>query len=164
MSKPTKITKKLVDNNSQLAELLAERNIQIGDEVEKDLLDELYSVLKTTELVELTQEHFDKEPALTEKGFKVGDKVRVARQSILEGESEQSELQNQQGPELDTQSQDQTESNISNKDNAPKYVVASPFRDINDESKIYEIGEDIPSDFEEERIQDLLNRKLIHLA
>lgn len=156
-----KITKKLVDNNSQLAELLAERNIQIGDEVEKALLDELYSVLKTTELVELTQEHFDKEPALTEKGFKVGDKVRVAKQPTLEGESEQSELQNQQDSELNTQSQNQAELNISNEDNAPKYVVTSSFRDINNEAKVYKVGEEIPSDFEEERIQNLLKRSLI---
>jgi len=61
MAKVT-ITKKLVEENSQLAELLAERNIEVGSKIEQSELDELYKVLETTELIELTQEDFDKEP------------------------------------------------------------------------------------------------------
>ncbi|MFV0149753.1 hypothetical protein OBJ95_05965 [Empedobacter falsenii] len=45
MAKVT-ITKTLVDKNSQLAELLAERNIEVGSKIEQSELDELYKVLE----------------------------------------------------------------------------------------------------------------------
>ncbi|MFV0189077.1 hypothetical protein OBK29_03975 [Empedobacter falsenii] len=45
MAKVT-ITKTLVEKNSQLAELLAERNIEVGSKIEQSELDELYKVLE----------------------------------------------------------------------------------------------------------------------
>ncbi len=106
MAKVT-LTKTLVEKNSQLAELLAERNIEVGSKIEQSELDELYKILETTELIELTQEDLEK----------------------------------------------------------PKsYKVISRFRDQNNESKIYEVNEVIPVDFEESRIASLLERKLISEA
>lgn len=93
MAKVT-ITKTLVKENSQLAELLTERNIEVGSKIEQSELDELYKVLEK-----------------------------------------------------------------------PKsYKVISRFRDQNNESKIYELNEVIPADFEESRIASLLERKLISEA
>ncbi|MGV0854773.1 hypothetical protein ACTS9E_04155 [Empedobacter brevis] len=131
MAKVT-ITKTLVDKNSQLAELLAERNIEVGSKIEQSELDELYKVLETTELIELTQEDLDKEPGLFSKGFEVGQVKKKAEVEDLE---------------------------------KPKsYKVISRFRDQNNESKIYEVNEVIPADFEESRIASLLERKLISEA
>lgn len=93
MAKVT-ITKTLVEKNSQLAELLAERNIEVGSKIEQSELDELYKVLKK-----------------------------------------------------------------------PKsYKVISRFRDKDNEVKIYEVNEVVPADFDESRIADLLERKLISEA
>ena len=58
MAKVT-ITKTLVEKNSQLAELLAERKIEVGSKIEQSELDELYKILETTELIELTQEDLE---------------------------------------------------------------------------------------------------------
>ncbi|MDM1299924.1 hypothetical protein HXZ94_15620 [Empedobacter falsenii] len=145
MAKVT-ITKTLVEKNSQLAELLAERKIEVGSKIEQSELDELYKVLEATELKELTQEHFDAEPALADKGLKVGDKVRITKKAELEGES--GEL-SQEGSENKT---------------AKPYKVIARFRDKENDSKIFEIGEEIPAEFEEARIADLLSRKLISEA
>ncbi len=134
MAKVT-ITKKLVEENSQLAELLAERNIEVGSKIEQSELDELHKVLETTELKELTQEHFDAEPALTDKGFEVGQVIRVKKKA---------EVEDLEKPK--------------------SYKVISRFRDQNNEAKIYEIGEEVPVDFEESRIASLLERKLISEA
>lgn len=134
MAKVT-ITKKLVEENSQLAELLAERNIEVGSKIEQSELDELYKVLETTELKELTQEHFDAEPGLTDKGFEVGQVIRVKKKAEVE-----------------------------DSETAKSYKVISRFRDQNNESKIYEVNEVIPADFEESRIASLLERKLISEA
>ncbi|MGV0847439.1 hypothetical protein ACTS9T_12840 [Empedobacter falsenii] len=134
MAKVT-ITKKLVEENSQLAELLAERNIEVGSKIEQSELDELYKVLETTELKELTQEHFDAEPGLADKGFEVGQVIRVKKKA---------EVEDLEKPK--------------------SYKVISRFRDQNNEAKIFEIGEEIPTDFEESRITSLLERKLISEA
>lgn len=132
MAKVT-ITKTLAEKNSQLAELLAERNIEVGSKIEQSELDELYKVLETTELIELTQEDLDKEPGLASKGFEVGQVIRVKKK-------------------VEVQESEET----------PKsYKVISRFRDQNNESKIYEVNEVIPADFEESRIISLLERKLI---
>ncbi|WP_312554895.1 hypothetical protein [Empedobacter brevis] len=138
MAKVT-LTKKLVEGNSQLAELLAERNIEVGSEIEQSELDDLYKVLETTELKELTQEHFDAEPGLADKGFEVGQVVRVKKKV-----EEQNQNLNQ-GLKL-------------------FYKVISRFRDKDNDRKIYEVGELVPENFEEERITDLLSRKLISEA
>lgn len=45
MAKVT-LTKTLVEKNSQLAVLLAERNIEVGSKIEQSELDELYKVLE----------------------------------------------------------------------------------------------------------------------
>ncbi|WP_276679737.1 hypothetical protein [Empedobacter brevis] len=135
MAKVT-LTKTLVEKNSQLAELLAERNIEVGSKIEQSELDELYKVLETTELKELTQEHFDAEPGLADKGFEVGQVVRVKKKV-----EEQNKNLNQ-GLKL-------------------FYKVISRFRDKDNDRKIYEVGELVPESFEEERIIDLLSRKLI---
>jgi len=47
---------------------------------------------------------------------------------------------------------------------AKSYKVISRFRDQNNESKIYELNEVVPADFEESRISSLLERKLISEA
>ncbi|WP_313636243.1 hypothetical protein [Empedobacter sp.] len=134
MAKVT-LTKTLVEKNSQLAELLAERNIEIGSKIEQSELDELYKVLETTELIELTQEDLDKEPGLASKGFEVGQVIRVKKKAEVEDFEK------------------------------PKsYKVISRFRDQNNESKIYEVNEVVPADFEESRIASLLERKLISEA
>ncbi|MGV0828296.1 hypothetical protein ACTS9C_05280 [Empedobacter brevis] len=135
MAKVT-LTKKLVEGNSQLAELLAERKIEVGSKIEQSELDDLYKVLETTELKELTQEHFDTEPGLADKGFEVGQVVRVKKKV-----EEQNQNLNQ-GLKL-------------------FYKVISRFRDKENEKKIYEVGELVPENFEEERIIDLLSLKLI---
>ena len=134
MAKVT-ITKTLVKENSQLAELLTERNIEVGSKIEQSELDELYKVLETTELIELTQEDLDKEPGLASKGFEVGKVIRVKKKAEVEDFEK------------------------------PKsYKVISRFRDKENESKIYEVNEVIPADFEETRITSLLERKLISEA
>lgn len=138
MAKVT-LTKKLVEGNSQLAELLAERKIEVGSKIEQSELDDLYKVLETTELKELTQEHFDAEPGLADKGFEVGQVVRVKKKV-----EEQNQNLNQ-GLKL-------------------FYKVISRFRDKDNDRKIYEVGELVPESFEEERIADLLSRKLISEA
>lgn len=135
MAKVT-LTKTLVEKNPQLAELLAERNIEVGSKIEQSELDELYKILETTELKVLTQEHFDAEPGLTDKGFEVGQVIRVKKK-------------------VEVQDLDET---------AKSYKVISRFRDQNNEAKIFEIGEDILADFEEARITSLLERKLISEA
>lgn len=138
MAKVT-LTKKLVEGNSLLAELLTERNIEVGSKIEQSELDDLYKVLETTELKELTQEHFDAEPGLSDKGFEVGQVVRVKKKV-----EEQNQNLNQ-GLKL-------------------FYKVISRFRDKDNDRKIYEVGELVPESFEEERITDLLSRKLISEA
>lgn len=138
MAKVT-LTKKLVEGNSQLAELLAERKIEVGSKIEQSELDDLYKVLETTELKELTQEHFDAEPGLADKGFEVGQVVRVKKKV-----EEQNQNLNQ-GLKL-------------------FYKVISRFRDKDNDRKIYEVGELVPESFEEERNADLLSRKLISEA
>ncbi|MGV0921899.1 hypothetical protein ACTS94_16380 [Empedobacter falsenii] len=135
MAKVT-ITKTLVEKNSQLAELLAERKIEVGSKIEQSELDELYKVLETTELIELTQEDLDKEPGLVSKGFEVGQVIRVKKK-------------------VEVQDLDET---------TKSYKVISRFRDQNNEAKIYEVNEVIPADFEESRIASLLERKLISEA
>lgn len=134
MAKVT-LTKTLVEKNSQLAELLAERNIEVGSKIEQSELDELYKILETTELIELTQEDLDKEPGLVSKGFEVGQVIRVKKKA---------EVEDLEKPK--------------------SYKVISRFRDQNNESKIYEVNEVIPADFEESRIASLLERKLISEA
>lgn len=151
MAKVT-LTKTLVEKNSQLAELLAERNIEVGSKIEQSELDELYKVLETTELIELTQEDLDKEPGLVSKGFEVGQVIRVKKKVEVQ--------------DLDTSKAGETSQNLDeNLDEKPKsYKVISRFRDQNNESKIYEVNEVIPVDFEESRIASLLERKLISEA
>jgi len=151
MAKVT-ITKKLVEENSQLAELLAERNIEVGSKIEQSELDELYKVLETTELIELTQEDFDKEPGLTSKGFEVGQVIRVKKKVEVQ--------------DLDTSKAGETSQNLDENldETAKSYKVISRFRDQNNESKIYELNEVVPADFEESRISSLLERKLISEA
>ncbi|WP_313095102.1 hypothetical protein [Empedobacter sp.] len=134
MAKVT-ITKTLVEKNSQLAELLAERKIEVGSKIEQSELEELYKVLETTELKELTQEHFDAEPALADKGFEVGQVIRVKKKA---------EVEDLEKPK--------------------SYKVISRFRDKDNEAKIYEVNEVVPADFEESRIASLLERKLISEA
>lgn len=148
MAKVT-ITKKLVEKKPQLAELLAERNIEVGSKIEQSELDELYKVLETTELIELTQEDLDKEPGLVSKGFEVGQVIRVKKKVEVQ--------------DLDTSKAGESSQNLDeNLDETPKsYKVISRFRDQNNESKIYEVNEVVPADFEESRITSLLERKLI---
>lgn len=151
MAKVT-LTKTLVEENSQLAELLAERNIEVGSKIEQSELDELYKVLETTELKELTQEHFDAEPGLADKGFEVGQVIRVKKKA---------EVQESEASKAGESSQNLDE----NLDKITKsYKVISRFRDQNNESKIYELNEVVPADFEESRITSLLERKLISEA
>jgi hypothetical protein len=133
------ITKTLVEKNPQLAELLAEKDIAVGSKIEQSELDELYKILETTELIELTQEHFDAQPGLAAKGLEVGQIVRLNKKV------------EEQGVNNDT---------LSN----PSYVVISRFVDKHNKSKIFEVGEVVPAEFEEERLSDLLERKLIKLA
>ncbi|HAR73435.1 MAG TPA: hypothetical protein DCR77_08515 [Flavobacteriaceae bacterium] len=151
MAKVT-ITKKLVEENSQLAELLAERKIEVGSKIEQSELDELYKVLETTELIELTQEDLDKEPGLVSKGFEVGQVIRVKKKV------ENQDLDRSKGGEnsqnLDESLDEQTKS----------YKAIARFRDQDNERKIYEVGEKIPAEFEESRIASLLERKLISEA
>lgn len=146
------ITKTLVDKNSQLAELLAERNIEIGSKIEQSELDELYKVLETTELIELTQEDFDKEPGLTSKGFEVGQVIRVKKKVEVQ--------------DLDTSKTEESSQNLDENldETAKSYKVISRFRDKDNDKKIYEVNEVIPVDFEESRIASLLERKLISEA
>lgn len=151
MAKVT-ITKTLVEKNSQLAELLAERKIEVGSKIEQSELDELYKVLETTELIELTQEDLDKEPGLVSKGFKVGQVIRVKKKV---------EVQDSNALNSGESSQDSDEG----LDNTVKsYKVIARFRDKDNERKIYEVGEEIPAEFKEARIADLLERKLISEA
>ncbi|MEG0929897.1 hypothetical protein [Algoriella sp.] len=142
MAKVT-ITKTLVEKNSQLAELLAERKIEVGSKIEQSELDELYKVLETTELIELTQEDLDKEPGLVSKGFEVGQVIRVKKKV---------EVQDSNTSNADDEGLDNS---------AKSYKVIARFRDKDNEKKIFEIGEDIPVEFERSRITDLLERKLI---
>jgi len=134
MAKVT-LTKTLVEKNSQLAELLTERNIEVGSKIEQSELDELYKILETTELIELTQEDLDKEPGLVSKGFEVGQVIRVKKKA---------EVEDLEKPK--------------------SYKVISRFRDKDNEAKIYEVNEVVPADFEESRIASLLERKLISEA
>ncbi|WP_313386905.1 hypothetical protein [Chishuiella sp.] len=150
MSKVT-ITKKLVEENSQLAQLLAEKNIAVGSKIEQSELDDLYKILETTELYELTQEDFDKEPGLTEKGFEVGQVIRVKKK--------------EQAGEVNTSNvEENPQKGIDIPLLKPSYVVISRFVDKHNKSKIFETGETVPADFDEDRITDLLERKLIELA
>lgn len=146
MAKVT-ITKKLVEENSQLAQLLTEKNIEVGSKIEQSELDELYKILETTELYELTQEDFDKEPGLTEKGLEVGHFVRLNKK--VDNTSNVEEIP-QKGIDVPLLK--------------PSHVVVSRFVDKHNKSKIYEVGEVVPVDFDESRIADLLERKLIELA
>lgn len=131
-----KITKTIVTKTPQLAEVLTEKGFEVGDEVEKDQLDELVNIANTSELKELTEADFEAEPALADSGLKVGDKVRLPKK-IVEGEP--------------------------NDDEQSVYVVASVFLDKNDRSVTYNAGDVIPNDWEQERIKDLLERGLIEL-
>jgi len=112
----------------------------------------LYKVLETTELKELTQEHFDAEPALTDKGFEVGQVIRVKKKAEV-----QESLASKEGESFQNLDENLDET-------AKSYKVISRFRDQNNESKIYEVNEVIPADFEESRIASLLERKLISEA
>lgn len=101
MAKAT-ITKKLVEENSQLADLLTERNLKVGSKVEQTELDELIK-LSSQDTKEVIEE-------ITEKQV---------------------------------------------------YTVVSDFEDKFDRSIRYNAGDEVPADFTEDRIQDLLNRNLI---
>ncbi|WP_333661586.1 hypothetical protein [Chishuiella changwenlii] len=151
MAKVT-ITKKLVEENSQLAQLLTEKNIEVGSKIEQSELDELYKILETTELYELNPEDFDKEPGLLKKGFEVGQVIRVKKK--------------EQAGEVNPSNVEENPQNLDNSlDEAkPSYVVISRFVDKHNKSKIFEVGEVVPVEFEEERLSDLLERKLIKLA
>jgi hypothetical protein len=151
MAKVT-ITKTLVKENSQLAELLTERNIEVGSKIEQSELDELYKILETTELKELTQEHFDAEPGLADKGFEVGQVIRVKKKAEVQ--------------DLDTSKAGESSQNLDENldETAKSYKVISRFRDQNNEAKIFEVNEVVPADFEESRITSLLERKLISKA
>lgn len=151
MAKVT-ITKTLVEKNSQLAELLAERKIEVGSKIEQSELDELYKVLETTELIELTQEDLDKEPGLVSKGFEVGQVIRVKKK--VENQDLDTSKGGENSQNLDENLDEQTKS----------YKAIARFRDKDNERKIYEVGENIPTEFEESRIADLLSRKLISEA
>ncbi|MGV0964903.1 hypothetical protein [Empedobacter falsenii] len=151
MAKVT-ITKTLVEKNSQLAELLAERKIEVGSKIEQSELDELYKVLEATELIELTQEDLDKEPGLVSKGFEVGQVIRVKKK--VENQDLDTSKGTENSQNLDENIDEQTKS----------YKVIARFRDKENDSKIFEIGEEIPTDFDESRIADLLSRKLISEA
>lgn len=131
-----KITKTIVTKTPQLAEVLTEKGFEVGDEVEKDQLDELVNIANTSELKELTEADFEAEPALADSGLKVGDKVRLPKK-IVEGEP--------------------------NDEEQSTYVAASIFLDKNDRSVTYNAGDVIPNDWEQERIKDLLERGLIEL-
>lgn len=147
MAKVT-ITKTLVEKKPQLAELLAERNIEVGSKIEQSELDELYKVLETTELIELTQEDLDKEPGLVSKGFEVGQVIRVKKKVEIQ--------------ESDASKAGESSKNLDQ--TAKSYKVISRFRDQNNEAKIYEVGEEVPADFDESRIASLLECKLISEA
>lgn len=151
MAKVT-ITKTLVKENSQLAELLAERKIEVGSKIEQSELDELYKILETTELKELTQEHFDAEPGLADKGFEVGQVIRVKKKAEV-----QESLASKEGESFQNLDENLDET-------AKSYKAIARFRDKENDSKIFEIGEEIPADFEESRITSLLERKLISEA
>ena len=150
MAKVT-ITKKLVEENSQLAQLLTEKNIEVGSKIEQSELDELYKILETTELYELTQEDFDKEPELAKKGFEVGQVIRVKKKEQA-GEVNASNVEENPQKGIDVPL------------SKPSYIVVSRFVDKHNKSKIFEAGEVVPVDFDEDRIKDLLERKLIELA
>lgn len=98
MAKVT-ITKKLVEENSQLADLLTERNLKVGSKVEQTELDEL---------IKLSSQ--DTKEEITEKQV---------------------------------------------------YTVVSDFEDKFNRSIRYNAGDEVPADFTEDRIKDLLNRNLI---
>lgn len=151
MAKVT-ITKTLVEKKSQLAELLAERNIEVGSKIEQSELDELYKVLETTELIELTQEDFDKEPGLTSKGFEVGQVIRVKKKVEVQ--------------DLDTSKTEESSQNLDENldETAKSYIVEADFMDMFDVSIRYKKGDKVPNDFTEDRIQNLLERKLISEA
>ena len=146
------ITKKIVEGNSQLAQLLAERNIKVGSKIESSELEELKVLAETTELVELTQEHFDNEPSLVDQGFKLGDKVRVAKVSIENDEFNNSSVQ------------ESDKNNTESSESFKNYVVKQTFKDKDNFSIIYKVGEAVPSDFDSSRIGDLLSRNLIQEA
>jgi len=151
MAKVT-LTKTLVEKNSQLAELLAERNIEVGSKIEQSELEELYKVLETTELIELTQEDLDKEPGLVSKGFEVGQVIRVKKKVEVQDSNALNSGESSQ--ELNEELDKITKS----------YKVISRFRDKELDSIIYEVNDIIPIYFEESRIADLLSRKLISEA
>lgn len=151
MAKVT-ITKTLVEKNSQLAELLAERKIEVGSKIEQSELDELYKVLETTELIELTQEDFEAEPALADKDLKVGQVIRVKKKVEVQDSNALNSGESSQ--ELNEELDKITKS----------YKVISRFRDKELDSIIYEVNDIIPIYFEESRIADLLSRKLISEA
>lgn len=147
MAKVT-LTKTLVEKNPQLAELLAERNIEVGSKIEQSELDELYKILETTELKVLTQEHFDAEPALADKGFEVGQVIRVKKKAEVQ--------------DLDTSKAGESSQNLD--ETAKSYIVEADFMDMFDVSIRYKKGDKVPNDFTEDRIQNLLERKLISEA
>ena len=117
MAKVT-ITKKLVEENSQLADLLAERNIEVGSKIEQTEYDELVKLLSQN----------------TEDTSEVIEKV----DEVIEETDVVEEI---------------TEKQV--------YTVISVFEDKFNRSIRYEVGQEVPADFTEDRIKDLLDRKLI---
>jgi len=49
-------------------------------------------------------------------------------------------------------------------DKKTAYKVVREFLDKNDAKILYKVGQEVPADFDAERIKDLLNRKLIQQA
>ena len=72
MAKVT-ITKKLVEENSQLAELLAERKIEVGSKIEQSELDELYKVLEKPKSYKVISRFRDKDNE--KKIYELGEEI-----------------------------------------------------------------------------------------
>lgn len=89
-------------------------------------------------------------PDLVEKGIKVGDKVQIPAEAKAKSDQREKEAKAEKAGKTE-------------KGKEAKYVVASPFADRDNFSKMWNEGDDVSS-FDEKRLKDCIERGLVKKA
>lgn len=98
-------------------------------------------------------------PDLTEKGIKVGDEIQIPVDAKERSDARQVEAKSVADAKAMADKVAGPKDAKTDK-KAKKFEVVSPFRDKDDFSKQYEVGNDV-SHFDADRLKDLITRELV---